>query len=89
MVEDRWLPPASRQWIYWAIDASQRSGELRKDLSAGHLATLFNHLYLGALMRWLTVPGSKLDAEFAAAVSLFVAGAGAPRGPLKGESPPK
>jgi hypothetical protein len=39
---------------------------------------LFNHLYLGALMRWLTVPGLKLEAEFAAIVSLFAAGAEAP-----------
>jgi AcrR family transcriptional regulator len=58
-----------------AIEASQRSGELRKDLSAAHLAALFNHLYLGALMRWLTVPGLKLEAEFAAIVTLFVVGA--------------
>jgi TetR/AcrR family transcriptional regulator of autoinduction and epiphytic fitness len=72
-----------------AIESSQRSGELRKDLSAAHLATLFNHLYLGALMRWLTVPGSKLEAEFAAIVRLFVAGAEAPRKPLKREAPPK
>ena len=58
-----------------AIEASQRSGELRGDLSAAHLASLFNHLYLGALLRWLTVPGAKLEAEFAAIVTLFVAGA--------------
>ena len=66
-----------------AIEASQRSGELRKDLSAAHLAALFNHLYLGALMRWLTVPDSKLEEEFAAIVTLFVAGAGAAQRPVR------
>ena len=71
------------------IAASQRSGELRGDLSAAHLATLFNHLYLGALMRWLTVPDAKLEEEFAAVVTLFVAGAGAPRRSLKREAPPR
>jgi TetR/AcrR family transcriptional regulator of autoinduction and epiphytic fitness len=63
-----------------AIGASQLAGELRKDISAAHLAALFNHLYLGALMRWLTVPGLKIEEEFAAAVSLFVAGAEARNG---------
>jgi AcrR family transcriptional regulator len=62
-----------------AIDASQRTGELRKDLTAAHLAALFNHLYLGALMRWLTAPGLKLEEEFAAVVGLFVEGAKAPK----------
>src|SRR5579863_3592111 len=52
-----------------AIEASQRSGELRGDFSAAHLAALFNHLYLGALIRWLTIPGLKLEAEFAAIVT--------------------
>jgi AcrR family transcriptional regulator len=69
-----------------AIEASQRSGELREDFSAAHLAALFNHLYLGALIRWLTVPGLKLEAEFAAIVTLFVAGAAAPRRPAKREA---
>jgi len=62
-----------------AIEASQRSGELRADLSAAHLALLFNHLYLGALIRWLSVPGSSLKAEFEAVVTLFVEGAAARR----------
>ena len=61
-----------------AVEASQRSGELRSDLSAAHLALLFNHLYLGALIRWLSIPGASLKAEFAAVVALFVEGAKAP-----------
>jgi AcrR family transcriptional regulator len=69
-----------------AIAASQRAGELRKDLSAAHLATLFNHLYLGAMMRWLVVPNLELEEEFAAVVSLFVAGAGATRKAVKREA---
>lgn len=60
------------------ISKGQRSGELRDDLAASHLATLFHHLYLGALMRWLTVPGLELRDEFAAVVELFVKGASAP-----------
>ena len=72
-----------------AIAASQRAGELRKDLGAAHLATLFNHLYLGAMMRWLIVPGLRLEEEFAAVVSLFVAGAGVTREPVKRKAPAK
>ncbi len=54
---------------------SQEAGELRSDLSAEHLAMMFHHLYLGAMLRWLTVPGLKLREEFANAVGLFVDGA--------------
>ncbi|HEY1723655.1 MAG TPA: TetR/AcrR family transcriptional regulator [Magnetospirillaceae bacterium] len=57
------------------IEAGQRRGEVRTDLTAPHLATLFHHLYLGALMRWLTVPGLTLHDELRAAVKLFVEGA--------------
>jgi AcrR family transcriptional regulator len=72
-----------------AIAASQRAGELRGDLDAAHLATLFNHLYLGAMMRWLVVPELRLEDEFAAVVSLFVAGARATRGLVKRRAPAK
>ncbi|ASL43833.1 Putative mycofactocin biosynthesis transcriptional regulator MftR [Burkholderia sp. AD24] len=57
------------------IAKGQASGELRDDLPAAHLAALFHHLYLGALMRWLTLPGLKLKREFAAVIDLFVNGA--------------
>ncbi|WP_063771789.1 TetR/AcrR family transcriptional regulator [Burkholderia sp. 9120] len=57
------------------IAKAQAAGELRDDLPAAHLAALFHHLYLGALMRWLTLPGLKLKREFAAVVDLFVNGA--------------
>ncbi len=55
--------------------AGQQSGELRRDLPSGQLATLFHHLYLGALMRWLAASESDLRAEFAATVDLFFHGA--------------
>lgn len=55
--------------------AGQQSGELRRDLPSGQLATLFHHLYLGALMRWLAAPAGDLRAEFAAIVDLFFHGA--------------
>ena len=55
--------------------AAQHSGELRRDLPSRQLATLFHHLYLGALMRWLAAPAADLRAEFAAIVDLFFHGA--------------
>lgn len=55
--------------------AAQHSGELRRDLPSGQLATLFHHLYLGALMRWLAAPAADLRTEFAAIVDLFFHGA--------------
>lgn len=55
--------------------AAQHGGELRRDLPSGQLATLFHHLYLGALMRWLAAPAADLRAEFAAIVDLFFHGA--------------
>lgn len=63
------------------IGQGQRSGELRHDFDAAHLASLFHHLYLGALMRWLTLPGLTLREEFAAVVTLFVEGSARPRAP--------
>lgn len=57
------------------IGAGQRAGELRSDIAASHLAELFHHLYFGALMRWLAVPGLALREEFAVATKLFVEGA--------------
>ncbi len=58
------------------IAAGQQAGELRKTSAADQLATWFHHLYLGALLRWLNVPGLSLRQEFRAIVRLFVDGAG-------------
>ncbi len=60
------------------IAQAQRDGALRDDLAAEHLASLLHHLYFGALMRWLTLPGLVLADEFEAVVTLFVDGARAP-----------
>lgn len=57
------------------IAAAQQDGRLRRDVSAAHLASLLHHLYFGALMRWLTLPGLVLRDEFAVIAELFVAGA--------------
>lgn len=62
----------------WLILKSQEAGQMRTDISAAHLATMFHHLYLAALLRWLHEPGLSLGEEFNAAVRLFVEGA-APR----------
>ncbi|MEH6415476.1 TetR/AcrR family transcriptional regulator [Pseudomonas sp. CGJS7] len=66
------------------IEAAQGAGEVRADLPAEHLAALLQHLYLGALMRWVAVDDdasqersqTRLENEFAAVVDLFVHGAG-------------
>ncbi|MFT4100497.1 MAG: helix-turn-helix domain-containing protein [Burkholderiaceae bacterium] len=57
------------------IEQGQRSGELRGDSSATQLAIWFHHLYLAALLRWLTTPGLSLAAELASASRLFFEGA--------------
>ncbi|RKE26236.1 TetR family transcriptional regulator [Paraburkholderia sp. BL23I1N1] len=56
------------------IRNSQHVGKIRSDLSAAHLATLFHHLYLGALMRWLALPDLELRHEFALAIDVFLQG---------------
>jgi len=58
------------------IAAGQQAGELATRHSAEQLATWFHYLYLGALMRWLSVPGVSLRTEFTAIAHLFVDGAG-------------
>lgn len=58
----------------WLIRKSQEAGQMRNDLGAGHLATMFHHLYLAALLRWLNVPNLILRDEFAAAVRIFIEG---------------
>ena len=56
------------------IRDAQQAGSLRDDLAPEHLAQLLHHLYFGALMRWLTLPGLVLGEEFAAIVAVFVEG---------------
>ena len=57
------------------IAAAQKNGTLRTDVSSAHLASLLHHLYFGALMRWLTLPGLVLREEFAVIADLFITGA--------------
>lgn len=57
------------------IAAAQKNGTLRTDVSSAHLASLLHHLYFGALMRWLTLPGLVLREEFEVIADLFIAGA--------------
>ncbi len=57
------------------IRQSQADGVLREDIDAGHLAALFHHLCLGALLRWLNTPGLDLRQELGVALDLFVRGA--------------
>lgn len=58
------------------ITAGQLSGELSKAFPADQLATWFHHLYLGALLRWLSVPNLTLENEFCSITTLFIEGAG-------------
>ncbi|KVZ99396.1 TetR/AcrR family transcriptional regulator [Burkholderia territorii] len=57
------------------IAAGQQAGELNPALAADQLATWFHHLYLAAMLRWLTVPGLSLKREFRSVATLFVEGA--------------
>ncbi|MCR4466004.1 TetR/AcrR family transcriptional regulator [Burkholderia sp. SCN-KJ] len=57
------------------IAAGQQAGELSPALAADQLATWFHHLYLAAMLRWLTVPGLSLKREFRSVAKLFVEGA--------------
>ncbi|AGU52753.1 transcriptional regulator, TetR family [Variovorax paradoxus B4] len=59
------------------VAQAQDDGTLRADVPAEHLSSLLHHLYFGALMRWLTLPGLVLTDEFAVIVDIFVHGAGA------------
>lgn len=56
------------------IRNSQASGTMRSDLPAPYLATMFHHLYLAALMRWLRDPALSLSAEFSSALDVFLQG---------------
>lgn len=58
------------------ISNDQNAGRISSELEALHLATLFHHLYLGALMRWLTTPGLSLRDEFDAILAVFINGCG-------------
>ena len=69
------------------IRNSQRSGDCRTDLDAEHLATLFHHLYLGALLRWLAAPGRSLHQEFAVAIEVFLRGCARSPDPGDGAGP--
>ncbi|MDR3097432.1 MAG: TetR/AcrR family transcriptional regulator [Paraburkholderia sp.] len=65
------------------IVAGQQDGELSQRGDPEQWAVWFHHLYLAALLRWLSTPGVVLRQEFRAIVRLFVEGAGA-RGPKAG-----
>jgi len=64
--------------FHWLIRRGQTSGEIRDDLDPARLTIAFHHLYLGAMLRWLSDPRLKLRTEFAAAVELFLHGAAVP-----------
>lgn len=57
------------------IQDAQTAGQMRADLSTDLLAHHLQFLYLGAMLRWLDLPGTSLRQEFDAAISLFVHGA--------------
>lgn len=69
------------------IEHAQEDGTLRADVPAEHLASLLHHLYFGALMRWLTLPGLELGREFAVIVEIFANGARAAGKPLQRKRP--
>ena len=79
---DRGLLPL---WIR-LIRAAQQRGELAATQRPEQLGTYFHYLYLGALMRWLTVPRIRLAGEFDTMVALFVEGAGRRRPGISAKS---
>jgi AcrR family transcriptional regulator len=62
----------------WLVRRGQTAGEIRAELDPVRLALAFHHLYLGAMLRWLSDPGVNLREEFAAVVDLFLHGAATP-----------
>lgn len=68
----------ARVWQQLII-AAQQAGELNGTLRADQLATWFHHLYLAAMLRWLTIPGLSLKREFQSVAKLFIEGAEAKR----------
>ncbi|HTD06473.1 helix-turn-helix domain-containing protein [Undibacterium sp.] len=56
------------------IRAAQDAGELRPEFPSAQLAQMLQFLYLGAVMRWLAVPGIQLRAEFDAVLDVFLHG---------------
>lgn len=72
-------PRSGMQALFEGLIAQgQAAGQLRTDLSAERLAHQLQFLHLGALLRWLDLPGASLRKEFDALLSLFVQGAAAP-----------
>ncbi|WP_447919552.1 TetR/AcrR family transcriptional regulator [Achromobacter aegrifaciens] len=73
--DDGRYPRSGMQALFVAlIEDAQAAGQARTDLSAEQLAHQLQFLYLGAMLRWLDLPGASLKAEFDAAISLFVRG---------------
>lgn len=64
----------AKTWLHLVV-AGQEAGELVHDFPPEQLAVLFQHLYLGALLRWLNEPGLSLTGEFTAVLDLFLDGA--------------
>lgn len=70
-------PRSGLQVVFAAlIQEAQTAGQMRADLSAELLAHHMQFLYLGAMLRWLDLPGASLKREFDTAVSIFMQGAG-------------
>lgn len=57
------------------IEAAQEAGRIRRDKDAASLTHYLQYLYLGAVTRWLVMPGIDLEREFEAMLDLFMAGA--------------
>ncbi len=73
-------PRSGMQALFEGLIAEgQAAGQLRTDLSAERMTHQLQFLHLGALLRWLDLPGASLRKEFDALISLFVQGASAPR----------
>ncbi len=72
--------PSIREALALAFAAAQQRGELRADIEAREMASIFAYLWFQSCSRWLHTPdGFDLEAALARAVDLFLTG-GIPRG---------
>jgi AcrR family transcriptional regulator len=57
------------------IESAQEAGRIRRDRDAASLTHYLQYFYLGAVTRWLLMPGIDLVKEFEAMLDLFISGA--------------
>jgi AcrR family transcriptional regulator len=70
----------ARQILAEIMAAGQRRGEIRRDVSAGDLAQLFQQTFFGFMHVWVLLPNRNLSRRRNTTFDLFWAAAAAPQG---------